>query len=444
MSSPKIRDNAGAATRRLKVLIVGHACGPDLGSEPGLTWNWARHMAAWHDVRVIAFPQHRDAVTAALSRPGAPDIAMEWVDLGDGWDPWDRSRGEHGLHLHYLLWQRRAFQEAARLHAIYRFDLVHHVSWSTIGAPPMLWRLDAPFVWGPLGGGQSAPLSFARYLGPKGTVKEAFRRVRLLASPFLPGLRNAARHSAAVLATNRETAALLESAGARHIELFLDNGIPPDQIAPPRTAFRENGRLKLLWAGRLEHRKALPLALEALARVRYRPIRLTVAGDGPERARYERLVRTLGLDSCVRFIGMVPRPTMAGLFAQSDAFLFTSLSDAFGSVVIEAMAAGLPILTLDHQGVGAMLPDDAVIKIPVGTPEATVAGLADGIARLAASPLLRRSLSVAATAHAARESWPERARRMNEIYRHCLEARHDDSTVPENDRKRTLLPSTLD
>jgi hypothetical protein len=43
----------------LRVLLVGHACAPDVGSEPGLTWNWARHLAEHHEVCVVAHPHWR-------------------------------------------------------------------------------------------------------------------------------------------------------------------------------------------------------------------------------------------------------------------------------------------------------------------------------------------------------------------------------------------------
>src|SRR3546814_6341681 len=102
---------------------------------------------------------------------------MAWLGRTRWWDLWRPERGERGIHLHYLLWQKAAFDLARDLHARHRFDLVHHVSWGTVNAPPALWRLGPPFVWGPLGGGQSAPLRFHRYLGPA-VVKEALRAAR--------------------------------------------------------------------------------------------------------------------------------------------------------------------------------------------------------------------------------------------------------------------------
>jgi glycosyltransferase involved in cell wall biosynthesis len=411
---------------RLKVLLVGHAFWPGEGSEAGLTWNWAWHLSAHHDVWVLAHPLHRAEVDAAFAAHSGRAPHVVWVDL-----PRRPEQGERGIRLHYVLWQRAALAQARRLHAAHKFDIMHHVSWGTINAPPALWRLGAAFVWGPIGGGQMAPLRFSRYLGWGATVAEAGRTARRSLLPLFPPVRRAAANSALILATNRETAEVLYRAGAPHVELFLDNGVRPDQFIARERERRAGDRLELLWAGRLEARKALPLALEAMARVRDLPVRLRVAGDGPLRAAYERQAAAMGLTDRVRFLGLVPREhLLSELFATSDAFFFTSLQDSFGSVVIEAMAAGLPVVGLNHQGFGAMIPEQAAIKIPVTDPAATIQGLADAIRDLAASPDVGQRIGEAARRHAASESWSRRVDRMTEIYRRCADRRVARARVP--------------
>jgi glycosyltransferase involved in cell wall biosynthesis len=155
-------------------------------------------------------------------------------------------------------------------------------------------------------------------------------------------------------------------------------------------------------------------------------VRLSIAGQGPLRSAYERHAAALGLSEKVRFLGFVPRERLlADIFASADGFLFTSLQDSAASVVLEAMAAGLPVIGLDHQGAGMMMPAAAAIKVPVTSPTATIEGLADGIRALLASPELGQRLSEAARRHAATESWSRRAARMNALYRGCLDARSD-------------------
>jgi glycosyltransferase involved in cell wall biosynthesis len=411
---------------RLKILLVGHAFWPGEGSEPGITWNWAWSLCEHHDVWVIAHPLHRAEVEAAVSGHSGRVPRLVWADL-----PREPGQGERGIRLHYLRWQRVALEQARCLHATERFDIVHHVSWATITWAPKLWSLGPPFVWGPLGGGQVAPLRFWRSLGWRGTLGETARKLRVRLLPFLPRLRHAAANSALVLATNPETAEILRRAGASHVELFYDNGIVPEQLARRRAQRGAGDPLELVWAGRLEVRKGLPLALAAMARVSDLPVRLSIAGQGPLRSAYERQAAALGLTEKVRFLGLVPRERLlADIFASSDGFLFTSLQDSAASVVLEAMAAGLPVIGLDHQGAGMMMPAHAAIKVPVTSPTATIEGLADGIRALLASPELGQQLSEAARRHAATESWSRRTARMNALYRRCLDARSGRAQSP--------------
>ena len=358
----------------------------------------------------------------AARKGRAPRVV--WVDL-----PRKQEQGERGIRLHYLRWQRVALAEARRLHAAHQFDIVHHVSWGTVTWAPKLWSSGSPVRLGPARGWPGGPARLWPLSGLAWCAGGGWAEFRRNLLPFIPRLRRAAANSALVLATNQETADLLYRAGARHVELFLDNGVLPEQFVSRRRVRQAGERLELLWAGRLEARKALPLALEAMARAPDVPARLTVAGAGPLRAACERQAAALGLDAKVRFIGQVSHAAMRDLFASSDAFLFTSLQDSFGSVVIEAMAAGLPVLGLKHQGFGTLIPEHAAIKIPVSDPATTIQGLADAILALGASPELGQRLGEAARLHASTESWSRRAARIDALYRSCLDLRARQAPV---------------
>src|SRR4030095_7256423 len=98
------------------------------------------------------------------------------------------SQSELILRIHYMVWQRAVVREAARQHRRYQFDLVHHLSWGTISAPPLLWRLPIPLVWGPVGGAQTAPRAYRRYFG-SAWRDELLRTLRVNLATRLPGLR---------------------------------------------------------------------------------------------------------------------------------------------------------------------------------------------------------------------------------------------------------------
>ncbi|WP_343046797.1 glycosyltransferase [Sphingomonas chungangi] len=111
----------------------------------------------------------------------------------------------------------------------------------------------------------------------------------------------------------------------------------------PQTRRRRlSTNLRLIFAGRLVAQKNVALALRTLAALPH-DISLTIVGDGPDRARLEAMSRRLGLAGRVVFTGMVPdiRPYLEG----SDLFLLPSRFEGYPAVVIEALAAGLPVIT---------------------------------------------------------------------------------------------------
>jgi hypothetical protein len=208
----------------MKVLLVGHACCPDRGSEPGLTWNWAWHLSQIHEIHVLTHPQHREEIVAYLSKHPNPNLKFSWVTLPSFLDPWKPEKSDRGIRLHYLIWQYLVYREAEKLHLLNCFDIVHHVSWGTISAPPLLWRLPAPFIWGPVGGGQTCPSNFRHYFGEE-SRSDFLRTLRIRLLPWLPPLRKAVKNSALLLATNDETSSLFKRAGGINVRYAYDNGV---------------------------------------------------------------------------------------------------------------------------------------------------------------------------------------------------------------------------
>jgi hypothetical protein len=148
--------------KELHILIVGHGCFPNMGSEAGVTWNWAWHLAGRNRVWVIAHGFARPLVEQYMHDHPRPNLHFIWVGPLGWWDPWKdpTPTKARGLRLHYLLWRHAAVAAAQRLMAMESIDIVHHVSWNSISAPQLLWRTGKPFVWGPIGGGHVLPWRF--------------------------------------------------------------------------------------------------------------------------------------------------------------------------------------------------------------------------------------------------------------------------------------------
>jgi glycosyltransferase involved in cell wall biosynthesis len=406
----------------MKILLLAYSCFPGHGSEPEVGWNWASRLPEQHDVYLLTHTHCRERLTAELAARPRPRLRVHFVQLPLWIDPLPGTYREAGSAVRYALWQAAAFLFAAKLSRAVRFDVVHHVSWTTADGPTFMWALGLPFVWGPLGGGQRAPLQLRRYLGA-GWWRETLRNCRVWAARFNPLSHLTARTAQASLSCNPETTALLEWFGARNVELMGTNAIDPDW--GPREAPRRERREApiVLWIGRLDHRKATNLAIEAFANVRRRrAATLWICGDGHLMADLKALARELGVEADVQLLGRVPHDELPRRMAEADVFMFTSLRDSYPDAVLQAMACALPVLSLDHQGVAPMN-DEAVRKVPVRTADQVVGDLAAALFELLDDFDLRQRMGRAAWQNIQEEHlWPGRVARMNRIYRSAVGA----------------------
>ena len=149
-------------------------------------------------------------------------------------------------------------------------------------------------------------------------------------------------------------------------------------------------RLRVLMSGRLVPRKGFAEVLPALAAAqRTEPgIRLSIAGSGPEEQHLGRLARELGVS--VDFLGFVDQPALATACARADTFLFPSLQDEFGFVLLEAMAAGMACVASPFAGASEDLVVDGDNGLVVDPRDHEQ--LADALVGLARDPGLRRRL----------------------------------------------------
>src|SRR5207248_975319 len=115
------------------------------------------------------------------------------------------------------------------------------------------------------------------------------------------------------------------------------------------------GEFVLLQVARLDYLKDHATALRTLSRVLTRAprTRLVLAGDGPERTAIENQIRQLNLGDTVRLLGTCK--DVARLLHGADAFLLTSVSVGIPLTVIEAMAAGLPVVATDVGGMAEVV-----------------------------------------------------------------------------------------
>ena len=171
---------------------------------------------------------------------------------------------------------------------------------------------------------------------------------------------------------------LMIFAGQAHWEKLhiVHCALDPDVYDRPRP---EPGK-QLLFVGRLAGVKGVPVLLEVLSRVRaaHPDLRLTLVGDGPERAGLETRARTLGVDDLVEFAGYKSQGEVAEYLAQSDIFVLPSFAEGLPVVLMEALASRVPVLTTRIAGVSELVEDRVNgYLVPPGDVESLIQRLTD-------------------------------------------------------------------
>ncbi len=389
-----------------KVLLSAYQCDPSKGSESGRSWNWLRTYAEkGMEVWCLTDATVRESLDAALRQLNVPNIHVHYIRVPRLIQRfYQKSPGGAWIYLRYMAFQREACKEARRLDHQIDFDLVHHVSWGSVQLGTGLWRLGKPLVFGPVGGGQFPPPGFEAYF-EDGFAKEMKRkRTSDFLARFYPDTKSTLRRADLVLTVNAETHAFATGLGARNVRYFLDATLEEQKRQPEMPRRSESATLRLLWVGRILPRKALPLALEALAKVKDEiPVHLDVYGGGEFAKRVPGWIHRHGLHDTVTWHKQVPWEEVFEAYKQSDCFLFTSLRESYGLQLMEAMSSGLPVICLDLHGAGHFVPAEVGIKVPANTPEQAANDLAAAIKHMHENPEERRRAGEKAFDYASRQ-----------------------------------------
>lgn len=389
----------------MKLLLSTFACTPLWGSEPGVGWRWALELAKKHDVTVVTHDYFEQHIADFVQRN--PDVTLpRFIYV---------ARSAFGIHPHrllnsriyYVLWQWQAYRHIkARGEA---FDLVHHLTWGTYRFPSFMGLLGKPFVKGPIGGGERSPVRLFPRVPLKAFLFEAVRTLLIQLSRLDPLVWLSNCTADLVLCKTDETKSILPPPARKRAIVAAEIGAAPVPDDAQAKTYTPGKPVKLFFAGRLISCKGVNFAIKALRLLRERgmSVSLTVAGDGEMRASLENLARQEGVYEHVHFLGSLPRAELLKLYPEMDFFVFPSLHDSSGNVILESMSVGLPVVCLDLGGPRYFVNDSCgrVVATTGASETQVVTGLAHALGELIQNPVLANELSQGAIARSRELSW---------------------------------------
>lgn len=350
---------------RIRVLISAYACEPNKGSEPGVGWNWAIQMAKFNEVYVITRSNNQKVIETFLQEHPVEHLHFYYHDCA-GWKR-KMKRLPNGIYVYYKMWQKEILPVARRIVEDEKIDIVHHITFNEFRTPGKLYQLPVPFVWGPIGGGQFYNSIFEdAYFSRKDIYKEKLRNfINRCYLMFSYDIKAAVKKANTILIADQSTESIMPKSRkyVRLLETGYDLNRNKVKIYDENLRISKKRPIRLLWVGGIWPRKGLKILIDALHNSQFENYLLSIVGDGQDRRASEKLVREYGIDNKIRFLGALSYDEVNDLYDSADVFVFTSLRDTSGNVVLEAMSHGLPVIAINHHGVGEIVTDETGIRI---------------------------------------------------------------------------------
>ena len=342
---------------------------------------------------------HTGQLSAELDRLGVPQTVLTAYRPGA-----DRREalGRHGTVLRVGVPTRRLRQGygLAAARALRRLPGPYDVVHAHLGedAAVLLVALAAARRW-------SVPLVVTVHMSPRHTLAGTGPRARFLRTVGGAGEALALRRAAAVVTLTDRLAGLVSGVAADRIHVIPSGTRVFDAAA--------GGPTGVLFLGRLHRQKGVDTLIRALPLL---PPDVTVmlVGDGPERAALRRLTADLGVADRVTVTGFVLHDMVPGLLAGADVVVMPSRYEELGTALVEAMAAGRPVVASRVGGIPELVRDGVDgLLVPPDDP----AALAKAITRVLANPVLAAELGASGRARVAGHHWAALAGRVLGVYR---------------------------
>lgn len=403
---------------RLKILISCYACSPYHGSEPGMGWGFVKGLSNSHELHVLVESEKWEASLRKYLASNPMDSVYFYFlpkrrarTLRKIWPP--------SYYWFYKEWQQKAFLKALELDKIHNFDLIHQLNMVGFREPGYLWRINKPFVWGPIGGLENSPWSFLPSLGIKGMIFYSSRNLinSWQRSHSRRVLRAAGTSNAIFIAATSATSILMKKHWNVDSTVMSEIGI--DSFAHRPTHRRNNQPLRIVWSGLHTGRKNLPLLLRALKDFNA-PYELHILGQGEMTKKWKSLAIKTGVSHHCIWHGWLKKEDALKVLSTCHVMTITSISDLTSTVTIEAMSFGVPVVALNHMGFTDAITNDCGFKIDVKTPRAAIVELSNILTTINNDEYLRYKLGEGAIRRSKEYQWAYKNEKLNELYKYLL------------------------
>lgn len=335
----------------MNILYIAFSCSPIKGSEDRVGWNIPLEASKRNNVTIITKEEQREDIEPYIKENGIDDIEIVYVDIPNFYK---RIFNGFLYSARLNIWHTRALKIAKRICEEKKIEIVHQLT-------PMEFRAigdygsipNIKFVCGPLGGGEYVPDGLRHYTKGHRSVEY----LRMLMNVYynckykITGRYDRVDH---YIYANKETRDYVGIGNHIETEMAVDfvNLSMPEKTKRDKCVF--------LVAGRVIYRKGHTFLFDAIKAINTKSdFEVRILGDGPDMASLKSVFgKDNFLQKHITFVGSIPFTKMKEEYDKADVFLMPSIRETTGSVLLEAMSNGLPIIAMDKFGSGILLHKD--------------------------------------------------------------------------------------
>lgn len=407
----------------LSILINAYACSPEMGSEPGMAWNWCVNLAKYCELYIITEGEFRDKIEKALLiLPQGGNMHFYYNPVSDEIRKMCWNQGDWRFYKYYKKWQWKTYQMALEIISTHHIDILHQLNMIGFREPGYLWKIEnVPFIWGPIGGLKQFPVAYLKGSNWKLNVFNRIKNIiNVLQIKYNKRISQALHHAFILVSSIPDSYKAIKK--YQHLESYIipETGcFPVERLNLDRFSTKE---FHILWVGKFDFRKQLTIAIKALKACKKNNIIMDVYGTGNVREvqNSKNLAKKLEIDSQIVWHGNQPNSSVIKAMRSAQLFFFTSVSEDTSTVVLEAVSNQLPVLCFNTCGMATVIDEKVGRKIDLSNPKQSVKEFADTLNILEANRDLLKGMSLNCILKQQELSWDHKAQQMVELYQKAL------------------------
>ncbi len=404
----------------ISILINAYACSPNMGSEPGMAWNWCINLAHYCELHIITEGEFRDKIEATLpTLPQGKNIHIYYNPVPEHVRKMCWNQGDWRFYKYYKEWQWKTYLMAKEICQKIHIDILHQLNMIGFREPGYLWKIpDIPFIWGPVDAKEGFPMA---YLKGASLKTKLFMQLKNIITKWqlqhAKRVHMAARRASYVISASSNSQQAFKKYIQIESPLLNETGCYIQKHPIIDKSKKES--LDILWVGKLDFRKQLGLALRSIAKTQNPHIKLHIVGGGNSLP-YQALAKEIGIETQCKWYGSVSHKEVQKIMEESDVFFFTSVAEGTPHVVLEAIGNNLPVVCFDTCGQGDSVNEKVGIKISLSTPSQSIIDFAKKINYLYQNRFILQQLSEGCNKRQKELSWDNKALQMVELYNKAL------------------------